>query len=197
MFSVIHKKGTVKSVSIFLIFIFIIGLLPQLDATANPVNQVDSPPVQLEVLEGNQIDLVTIEGKSVTFELHVKSPSSGAYFMWEVVKPATNGSIDVAEANSQSSISYMPAGGFSGLDNFAVQVSDAQGNSESVFFHVLVENEAELPGVNEPAIPPRDFAAGFDQLNNGNAVIPTEADRQLLEPVTDRTGRVSDHSDGW
>jgi len=186
MFSVIHKKGTVKSVSIFLIFIFIIGLLPQLDATANPVNQVDSPPVQLEMLEGNQIDLVTIEGKSVTFELHVKSPSSGAYFMWEVVKPATNGSIDVVEANSQSSISYMPAGGFSGLDNFAIQVSDAQGNSELVFFHVLVENEAKLPGVNEPAIPPRDFAAGFDQLNNGNAVSPTEADRQLLEPVTDR-----------
>lgn len=73
MFSVIHKKGTVKLVSIFLIFIFIIGLLPQLDATANPVNQVDSPPVQLEMLEGNQIDLVTIEGKSVTFELHVKA----------------------------------------------------------------------------------------------------------------------------
>ena len=102
MFSVIHNKSIVKSFSIFLIIVFIIGFLPQPAVRADSVKQVDSPPTQLEILESNQIELVTTKGKLATFELHVKSPQNGAFFVWKLAEPAVNGSVNIAEANSQS-----------------------------------------------------------------------------------------------
>lgn len=192
MFSVIHKKVTVKFFSIFLIFIFIIGLLPQQNVTADSVNQVDSPPAKFEILEGNQIDLVSNNGKLVTHALHVKSPQSGAFFVWEVADPPANGAIDIAEANTKASISYLPTVGFSGMDRFAIRVNDTQGNTELIIFHILVENEAELGNAKEPPIPAQHSEPQLDQLNSEKAVIPMQVQQQPLEPVKDhRTLRIA------
>lgn len=166
MFSVIHNKSIVKSFSIFLIIVFIIGFLPQPAVRADSVKQVDSPPTQLEILESNQIELVTTKGKLATFELHVKSPQNGAFFVWKLAEPAVNGSVNIAEANSQSIITYMPAAGFSGMDRFAIRVNDTQGNTNQIVFHVLVENDPESLDLKEPPNPKHEAGASINQLNS-------------------------------
>ncbi|MGB4594491.1 MAG: Ig-like domain-containing protein [Anaerolineaceae bacterium] len=186
MFSVVHHKGVVKSFSIFLIIVMITSMLPQRGVMAEPVNQIDSPPNQLEIVEGDHIELVTLAGKPISFDLHVKTPQEGAFFVWEVAEPAADGSIDIAEANLQASITYLPAEGFSGTDRFAIRVSDMQGKMNRIGFHVLIEDKADFVDLDEPLTLARDLRAPSNQLNHETVDQPMTVNKPLVEPAEDR-----------
>jgi len=98
----------------------------------------NSPPV---ISQGETFSMphATLNGAAVTATLNVTDADNNP-ITWTVSTPAANGSASIISgSDTQCTISYTPAPGFSGLDTFQIRAADA-GAADTIQVSVLVRD---------------------------------------------------------
>ncbi len=89
-------------------------------------------------------------GQTLRFDLDVAYPVEGDAYTWTLLNPPGNGEAVLNPGGASVTVAYTASAGFSGMDLFAVQVSDGSGQTARIGVMVEVSARASYTGARHP-----------------------------------------------
>jgi large repetitive protein len=103
------------------------------------------------ITEGTSVSVTMSEESTPTaFSLTLNATDlDGDLLTWSIKTQAPNGTATASGTGNSKEIGYTPNANFSGSDSFIVQVSDANGGTDTITVNVTVQNTPDAPVITE------------------------------------------------
>jgi alpha-galactosidase len=125
------------------------------------------------VIAGDSVTNVFMSEDSspVPFNLTLNaSDSDGGSLTWSISTNALHGTATASGAGTSCVVGYVPSANYSGIDRFAVQVSDGQGGTDTITVNVTIQSVNDAPTTNGIV-----SQTVKDSKNTGNASVILDA----------------------
>ena len=114
------------------------------------VTTADMSGGDLAIRQGSSARYHATAGQPLRLNLGVAFPVEGAAYTWTLLNPPGNGEALLSPQGASVSVAYTASAGFSGMDLFAVQVSDGSGQKARIGVMVEVTARADNQSARHP-----------------------------------------------